>query len=152
MPSEVVEHRGSGPVIQFSVFADNKVGRLHELICDLHKEGLHVLALTLVDTTETTVMRMIVNYPEKARELFRKTNRAFCESELLVVRVNSEGDVRKVTQALVEAEINIHYLYPFVCTLHGKGALALSLEDYDLANSVLAACGLETLGQADLAR
>lgn len=152
MASEVVEHRGLEPVIQFSVFADNKVGRLHELICDLHKEGLHVLALSLVDTTETTVMRMIVNYPDKARKLFKATNRAFCESEVLVVRVNSESDIRKVTQALVEAEINIHYLYTFVCTLEGKGALALSLEDYDLANSVFAACGLQTLGQTDLAR
>lgn len=152
MANDVVEHQGFEPVIQFSVFADNKVGRLHDLVADLQRADLHMLALTLVDTTETTVMRMIVNYPDQVRALLKATNRAFCESELLVVRIQSETDIRKVTQALVEAEINIHYLYPFVCTLNSKGALALSLEDYDLASTVLAACGLQTLGQNDLAR
>ena len=152
MVTEVSQRPDRAPVIQLSVFTDNKVGRLNELIQILAGRDLHVLALSQLDTTECTVIRLVVNYPEAARDLLRELGYGFTETELLVVELDTAQRLRYVTAALVEAEINIHYLYPFLLRPEGRTALALHLEDNDLAASVLQAHGLTVLDQRDLAR
>jgi hypothetical protein len=127
MVSEVAQRPERAPVIQFSVFTDNKVGRLNELVQLLAGRDLHVLALSQLDTTECTIIRLILNYPETARELFRERGYGFAETELLVVELDTEQRLKYVTAALVEAEINIHYLYPFLQRPEGRTALALHL-------------------------
>ncbi len=64
---------------------------------------------------------------------------------------HGEG-ILAVTKALHQAEINIHYVYPFVCRPLDHGALALSVEDNDLASTVLSSLGLKVLTQRDIAR
>lgn len=152
MVSEVSQRPDPAPVIQFSVFSDNKVGRLNELVLKFAIHDLHILAISQLDTTECTIIRVIVNYPEPAGEVLRAAGYSFTETEMLVVEMETEDRFRFVTAALVEAEINIHYLYPFLMRPQGRTALALHLEDNDLAASVLQAHGLTVLDQRDLGR
>jgi hypothetical protein len=150
--AEISEKPRRAPILQFSVFADNKVGRLNELVQRLGSDDVHLLALSQLDTTESTIMRIIVDYPEVARDLLRSHGYAFSETEVVAVEIATEADLKFVTAALVEAEINIHYVYPFLMRPGGKTALAINLEDNELACSVLECRNLKTLDQNDLAR
>jgi len=140
------------PVRQFSVFADNKVGRLHELVSLLAIHDVHIMALSIQDTTDASVLRLIVDYPEVARALLRQHGHGFTEVPVVVAEIETEARIRHVTAALVEAEMNIHYCYPFVMRPEGKSAIALRVEDNDLAEAVLATHGIRTLSQTDIAR
>ena len=140
------------PVIQFSIHADNKVGRLNEIIGLLTIHEVHIMALSILDTTDSSIIRLIVNYPEEAQKVLIEHQFSYVQSELIAVELASQSDIKTVTSALVQAEINIHYIYPFVCRPKGRSALAISLEDNDLAIDTLTRHQLKVIGQNDIAR
>lgn len=153
MPTEVMRRPGAfRPVIQFSIHADNKVGRLNEIIGLLAVHEVHIMALSILDTTDSSIIRIIVDYPEEAQKLLIEHQFSFVQSELLAVELTSEADIRKVTSALVQAEINIHYTYPFVSRPNNRTALAISLEDNELAAETITRHQLKLIGQNDIAR
>ena len=140
------------PVLQFSIYADNKVGRLNELIRLLSDSEVHIMALSILDTTVSSIIRIIVDYPEMAKQLLKENAFSFVTSELVAVELNSTVEIEKVTNALVQAEINIHYIYPFIFRPSNASALALSLEDNELAADTLARHQLRLIGQNDITR
>ena len=97
MNAEVLKGRRGSPVIQFSIFAENKVGRLNDLMMLLATHQLHVIAICSLDTTDSTIIRVIVNYPEQARELFLQQGFTFNQVEVVVVEIDSEENLRHVT-------------------------------------------------------
>lgn len=152
METEVTQSRQPEEVIQFSVFADNKVGRLNELVQRFGQRDIHIIALSQLDSTECTIMRFIPDYPEPARAMLRELDYAFSETAILAVEMNSEADLKFITSALVEAEINIHYLYPFIMRPKGRCALAMNVEDNDFAQTVLESRQIRCLKRDDIAR
>jgi hypothetical protein len=145
--------KGHGGVVkQFSVFAENKVGRLHDVVALLASKDVHVLALCLVDTTDSTIIRLVVDYPEVAAPLLAGHGFAHSLAEVLAIEIETEARLQNVTSALMQAEINIHYIYPFVMRPNGKTGLVLRLEDPDLATDVLKRNKITVLTQTDLAR
>lgn len=138
-------------MIQFSVFTPNRLGRLHVLIGMLGTDGVHVLALTVLDTTDSSIIRIVVDDPERARELLVREGFPFTESKLIVVEVNPT-ELGRLMTALLEAELNINYLYSFIPHPQGKSILALSMEDNDLAEQTLHRHQFRTLKQADVSR
>ena len=152
MESEILQSREPEPVLQFSVFADNKVGRLNELVQRFAQRDIHIIALSQLDSTECTIMRFILDYPEAAREMLREHGYAFSECSILAAEMNTEADLKFITTALLEAEVNIHYLYPFIMRPKGRCALAMNVEDNDFAQSVLQAHHIRCLNRGDIAR
>lgn len=152
MESGITQSREREAIIQFSVFADNKVGRLNELVQRFAHRDIHIIAVSQLDSTECTVMRIIPDYPEAAREMLSEFGYAFSESPILAVELNTEADLKFVTSALVEAEVNIHYLYPFIMRPNERSALALNVEDHEFAESVLQARQIRCLTRDDVAR
>lgn len=152
MESGIAQSREREPIIQFSVFADNKVGRLNELVQRFSHRDIHIIALSQLDSTECTVMRIILDYPEAARGMLREYGYAFSETPILAVELNTEADLKFVAAALVEAEVNIHYLYPFIMRPNERSALALNVEDHEFAESVLQARQIRCLTRDDVAR
>jgi hypothetical protein len=140
------------PVKQFSVFTENRIGRLYDLTALLKTHNVHVMALTTLDTTDSTIIRMIVDDPDKARELMVNNDFPYTECDMLAVEINDESDLNKVLAALFEAEINIHYIYSFIKRPEGKSALALNIEDADVAAQSLGNHGFKVLTQRDIAR
>jgi hypothetical protein len=110
------------------------------------------MALSLLDSTECTVMRFIPDYPEPAKQLLQRLGYAFTECEILAVEMRSEADLKFITSALVEAEVNINYLYPFLSRPRNKSALAMHVEDNEFAHAVLASRNINCLRRADIAR
>lgn len=140
------------PVVQFSVHADNKVGRLNEIFGLLAVHEVHVMALSISDTTDSSIVRLIVDYPEEAQKLLIEHQFSFVQSELVAVELESESQLKAVTCALLQAEINIHYVYPFLVRPNGRYAIAMRIEDNDIALETLKANQLRVIGQNDIAR
>jgi hypothetical protein len=142
----------SDPIRQFSLYVENKVGTLHDLVVMLGGADVHVLALTVIDITESAIVRFVVDDPDKAFEVLRQHGFYVNESEVLGVELESEADLRPVLAALLEAEVNIHYLYPFLVRPNGKYALLLHVEDRDLGAQTLTLHHRRVLHQHDLSR
>jgi hypothetical protein len=140
------------PVRQFSVFAENRVGRLHELTALFKLHAVHIMAITVLDTTDSAIMRLIVDDREKARELMVNNDFPYTECDVLAVEITDETDLQAVLAALLEAEINVHYVYSFIKRPHSRAALAINVEDADVAAQALNQRGFKVLTQRDIAR
>ena len=140
------------PVIQLSIHVDNKVGRLNEIVSSFKSHDIHIIAISILDNIDCSLIRVIVDYPEEAQHLLDLNNISFVRTEMVAVELNSEADIAKVTLALVQAEINIHYTYPFVTRPNNRSALAISLEDNDLASETLRRHQINILSQNDITR
>jgi hypothetical protein len=139
-------------VVQFSVFIPNRLGRLNELVKILGAHQVHVLALTVLDTTDSSIIRMVLDDPDRARELLSREGFAFNESPLVVVEVGSSEEMNRLIAALLEAELNINYLYAFIPHPNGKSIVGLSMEDNEIAEQVLRQHQFPVLKQADISR
>lgn len=148
-----IQRSGNGrPVYQLSIYAESKVGKLHELLKMLAAHEVHVMAMCTLDTTDSAIVRLVVDYTEKAHEIFVKNNLAFDQVEVVAVEVQTEQQLKLVTAALVEAEINIHYIYPFIMRPSGRSGLVLRLDDNELAMEVLRLRQIRVLTEEDIAR
>jgi hypothetical protein len=140
------------PVKQFSVFIENRVGRLHDLVGLLAKHNIHIMAMTTIDQTDTALDRIIVDDPDRARELMAANNFFFTECDVLAVEFSDESKLQAVLKALLTVEVNIHYTYAFLVRPKGRSALALAVEDNDMAASALNTRGFKVLSQRDISR
>jgi len=151
MVMETTKAPRSEPVVQFSIFTPNRLGRLHDLIGLFGTHEVHVLALMVLDTTDSAIIRLVVDDPERARELLTREGFPFSESKLVVVEANST-DLGRLMAALLEAEININYLYSFIPHPNGKPIVGLSMEDHEIAEQTLRRHQFRTLKQGDISR
>ena len=140
------------PVKQFSVFTENRVGRLNDLTGLLKGSDVHIIAITVLDTTDSAIVRLIVDDPDKAQELMINNDFPYTENHVLAVEITDESDLRGVLAALYEAEINIHYIYSFLKRPDMKAALALNVEDPDIAAQAMGKRGYKVLTQTDISR
>jgi hypothetical protein len=112
---------------------------------------MHVLALMVLDTTDSAIIRAVVDDPDRARDLLHHEGFPFTESKLVVVEVNPT-DLNKLMSALLEAELNINYLYSFIPQPQGKSLIGLSMEDNETAEQALKRHQFRTLKQTDISR
>ena len=140
------------PVKQFSVFAENRVGRLHDLTALFKQHHVHLIALTVLDTTDSAIVRVIVDDPDQAREVMVNNDFPYTEVEVLAVELTDESELNGVLAALFEAEINVHYVYSFIKRPEGRSALAINAEDTDVAAQALSKRGYRVLTQTDISR
>lgn len=155
MKSETVKptkSRRFTPVKQFCIYADNKVGRLNELLGMFAGSKIHVIALSTWDSTDSSLIRLVVDYPEAALALLEENGFAFSLAEVVAVEFETEATLKKITCALMEAEINIHYVYPFLMRPNNRSGLLIRVEDNDLASDVLTRHQITVLSQEDIAR
>ncbi|HWL16722.1 MAG TPA: acetolactate synthase [Opitutus sp.] len=143
---------GRDPVKQFSIFAENRVGRLNDLVGLFKQNDVHIMAITVLDTTDSAIVRVIVDDPEKARELMVNNDFPYTECEVLVVEIRDESKLRNVLGALFVAEINVHYVYSFIKRPDNEAALVLNVEDSDVAAQALSRCGFKVITQRDISR
>jgi len=138
-------------VVQFSVFTPNRLGRLHDLVRLFSLQGVHVLALMVLDTTDSAIIRLVVDDPERAHDLLVQEGFPFTESSLVAVEV-TPSDLSRLMSSLLQAELNINYLYSFIPHPDGKSLVGLSVEDNELAEQVLRRNLFRTLRQPDISR
>ena len=152
MPDNVVEGLGNDPVIQFSVFLENKVGRLSEFTRLLAKNSIHIMAMTVLDTTDSSIVRIVVDDPDQAGSVLFLQGYSYTETVVLAVELNSTEEVPNILSTILSAEINVHYLYPFISRPSDKSALIMHLEELDMAADVLQQNQFKVLCQSDISR
>lgn len=138
-------------VRQFTVFLDNRVGRLGMLVRALEEGQTRIVALSIEESADSSLVRLICSEPDLARDLLKRDAFPFGESELLAVELprRSAQPVLAICSALLAAEINIHYAYPFLVRPKGP-ALALNVEDPTLAAQLLIKKGFTLISEGDL--
>lgn len=152
MGSDITNAPDLGAVRQFSIFVENKVGRLNELVQSLAGADVHIMALCLVDTTDSTIIRIVVDYPERAEQILDEHHFAHDDVPVVAIELQFEAQLKDVTGVLLKAEINIHYVYPFLFRPNGRYGLVVRTEAQELAASVLSRHGITVLGRNDIAR
>ncbi|MBI3880273.1 MAG: acetolactate synthase [Verrucomicrobia bacterium] len=151
-PPKTSAARRPDAVTQFSVFTANRLGRLFDLTHMLNAHTVSILALTVVDSTDCAIIRCVVDDPDRARELMAASGFPFTESAVVVVEVDSPAELNAVMAALLEAEVNCNYLYSFIPHPRGKSIMAFSMEDNEVAETVLKRHQFQVLKQGDLSR
>src|SRR5919108_3057919 len=143
-----------GPLIkQFSVFLANKVGAMHDLLKLLNAHDYHVCAMSVSESTDSAIARVIVSDPEGVEQLFKENNVAFGMCEVVVVEMREVAtQLAKLLATLFTAEVNVHFTYALLTRPHGLAALALHVDDNDCASSVLIGAGFKILSQTDISR
>ena len=143
---------GKETIRQFVIYAENKVGWLNDFIEMLRAEEIHVMAISVLDTTDSAVIRLVPNYPKETARLLKSRSISFMERNVLAVEIEGEDSLQMITQSLLHAEINIHYVYPFLYQPNNKPVLALAMEDEDIGEEALTKHRLRVLTQDDFAR
>ena len=124
--------------IQFSVFMVNKPGILSLLLSAFAKARINIVALTMVDTAEHGVLRVIGQGKEKIRTTLKQLNLSYSETEVLAVTIsNKSGALADITGKLSRSHVNISYAYCTAGAAGGKTTGILKVADVDKAIKVL---------------
>ncbi len=106
-------------VIQFSIFMVNKPGVLAQVLGEFARAKINIIAMTMMDSVEHGVMRIVFAAPQKAKQVLSKLNMGYNETEVLCVNLaNKAGALATVAEKLAKNHINISYAY---CTAGAKG-------------------------------
>ena len=99
-------------VKQLSVFIENRQGRLGEVLRVLKESNVNILSISLADTTEYGLLRLIVNDPEHGCEVLLAAGFSSMLTDVLIVKVpHVAGSLQKILSRIAEKEINIEYMY-----------------------------------------
>lgn len=138
-------------VTQFSVFLDNRVGKLLELLKTFDNHATcQVCALSVQEASDYAVVRVIPNNSNAAREVLRREQLPFSETRLLVVEVTGGHNLSRLCLYLLGAEINIQFAYPLMLKPNGAPTIALAVDDLTLAGQILRRKDFKLLGECDL--
>ena len=139
-------------VTQFSVFLENRVGQLLEVVRCFNGSKVKIVGLSISDSADCCIIRLLLSHPEQGREILERNKLPFAENELLVAELpTGPQSLVELCTALLQAEINIHYAYPLIIHPHGRAAVALHIDNTELASNTLHDKGFDVLCEADLA-
>ncbi|MDD2234014.1 MAG: ACT domain-containing protein [Desulfitobacteriaceae bacterium] len=125
-------------VKQLSVFLENKLGRLAKVTRILGEKNIDISALSIADTTDFGILRLIVNKPEEAEKILQENNFAVNCTNVIAISVADEpGGLAKVLQILDNAAIGIEYMYAFVGKNKDEALVILRVESPVKATEVL---------------
>ncbi len=125
-------------VTQFSVFLVNKPGILAQVLGELAKAKVNILAMTMADTTEHGVLRLIVDSTAGARKVMKRLSIPVTETDVLAVDVpNRPGSIADICGKLATEHINISYAYATAGAAGGKTKCIVKVADMNKAKGVL---------------
>lgn len=133
---------------QVSVFVENKQGALWEITDALSKKGVNMQALTLADTADFGIMRMIVTDTEKARDALVELGYLVKVNEVVAVEMeNKPGALAEIVAVLGEAEMSIEYIYAFVAVCGKNARVVIRVNDNEKAEALLADKGIKVVNE-----
>ncbi len=136
---------------QISIFLENKKGRLWKALDTLAAYDINIRALSLADTSEFGILRLIVPEPEKAQEILIKNNFVVKIKEVVAVELSDHpGDLASVLKVLNDSDINLEYLYAFVHEKKDKAILLLRTDNLDQLINVLEKAGISLVPEEEV--
>ncbi len=135
---------------QISIFLENKAGQLSSICHCLADAGVNIVALSLADTNDFGIVRMIVDDYEKAKDVLAKSGKAVNVREVVAVCVpDIPGGMLKVLETLEKAEVDIEYSYAFSSGFLDKAVLVFRFSDNECAAKALIRDGFKLLTEAE---
>jgi hypothetical protein len=136
---------------QFTVFLENRVGQLLEVVRRFEGSKVRIVALSIADAAECAFVRFLLSHPEQGREILERAGLALIESDLIGVEL-PEGPqpLLEVCTALLQAEVNIVQAYPLLVRPRGQPAVALMVDNIDMGMETLARKGFTMITEGDL--
>lgn len=123
---------------QISVFVENKPGTLAEILDVLKEHDVNLMAITVADTADFGILRMIVNETEKTEKILRNAGFIVKITPVLCVAVkNTPGNLHEQVQRLSSAGINIEYMYAFGATNVQEAKIVLKVDDLARAQAII---------------
>lgn len=137
---------------QFTVFLENRVGQLLEVVRRFEGSKVRIVALSIADATECAFVRLLLSHPEEGREILERAGLAIIESDLIGVEL-PEGPqpLLQLCMALLQAEVNIVQAYPLLVRPRGRAAVALMVDNIEMGLETLASKGLAMITEGDFA-
>ena len=151
---EATATKPSGPAVrQFSVLLKNRAGPMEALIKLLQQAGIGLLGLSLQDSRDATVARIVVSDPEQTEQVFIEKGIPHTTCLLVVVAMRDPGrELPECLRHLRLAETNIDFSYALMPQPEGRTLVAFHVEDYEFGHSVLHNAGMKVLNEDDLSR
>lgn len=136
---------------QLSIFLENKKGRMKNALDVLKKGEVNIRALSIADTSDFGILRLIVPDPDGTRRLLEANNFVVKTGEVIAVRMEDEpGSLGKILGILDENDINLEYLYAFVEEKENRAIVLLHPEKIDDGIKVLKEGGAELISDGDI--
>ena len=136
---------------QISIFLENRPGQLSTICRDLADAGINIATLSLADTADFGIVRMIVDDHEKAKSVLAEKGHVVNVREVIAVCVpDRPGGMAEVMQVLDKAGANIEYSYAFAFHRGEKAVLVFRFDDNNKAESALKTAGYTTLGENEV--
>ena len=133
---------------QVSVFRENKKGRLAEVTGLIAGEGINIRALSLADTADFGVLRLIVNDPEKCFAVLKKNNFVAQKTDVIAVEVQDKpGGLKRILDVYDRNGINIEYMYAFVEKKSDNAIVIFRIDQPDRAVEALGRDGISVLSE-----
>ena len=136
---------------QFTVFLENRVGQLLEVVRRFEGTEVRIVALSISDSAECAFVRFLLSHPEEGREVLERAGLAIIESDLIGVEL-PEGPqpLLKICTALLQAEVNIIQAYPLFVRPRGRPAVALMVDNLEMGLETLSSRQFTMISEADL--
>lgn len=136
---------------QFTVFLENRVGQLMDVIRRFEGSRVKICAFSINDATECAFVRFLLSHPEQGREILERAGLAIIETDLLGVELpDTPQPLLDICTALLQAEVNIVQAYPILTRPHGRASVALMVDNLEMAMEILANKGFTMITEGDL--
>ena len=123
---------------QFGLFMENKVGALQNMLRRVERSDLRIIGLSIVDSADCAIARLITNNYERSRELLEFSGVTKFETDVIGLLLPNTGQPHtRVFSSLMSAELNVQYIYPLMYRRNGRGSIALYIDNIDEALRVL---------------
>jgi hypothetical protein len=136
---------------QFTVFLENRVGQLLEVVRRFEGSKVRIVAISINEATECAFVRLLLSHPEQGREILERAGLPMIESDLIGVELpTGPQPLLQICTALLQAEVNIVQAYPLIIRPHGRPAVALMVDNIDMAMETLGSKGFTMITEGDL--
>jgi hypothetical protein len=136
---------------QLSLFLENKPGHLSSICRCLSKAGLNILTLSLADTQQFGILRLIIRESQKAKQILEQQGYVVSVTEVVATEVDDRpGGLAEILEIIEESKTNIEYMYAFTFRRGNKAILVFRFDDPDAAIRLLQSRGRNVLGPVEL--
>jgi hypothetical protein len=131
---------------QLSIFLENRSGRLAEITGVLARAGINIRALSLADTADFGILRLVVTQTARAVQILRDSGFTVATNEMVALEVpDRPGGLWEILKALEAAAINVEYMYAFVHKATENAVVTFRFDEPDRAGAVLREAGVRVL-------
>ncbi len=138
-------------VTQLSVFLENKPGHLQNILKVLGDQKINIITLTIAETADFGILRMIVDDVQKAKEFLKKNNFTSSVTDVIAIELEDKpSSLYKAIETFTKRNLNIEYMYAFTEKIEGKGVMIFRFDDIEIAKLALQEEGFNIVSKIDI--